>query len=560
MAIVPTLVAKAEDPTISPYIGHPFTEIPLSQPDGASAVYPMISAPLNRDKIVESLTGSDARLVRRKLGTLEIPIDWIDGDRKAQIEKLYHDARTVYLSPNAGPETLYSFPLQGDLTDFMGNRTGLAQATRGASRFVWDDEDRVFRSWSSAQAAFPINGKWERYYASMPVIENEVSDPHPTSTSHGWLTTSGTCSFTYTEDRLSPVLSQRQVTNQKGTVFALAGGSVANTIRIVASAITNSEDIMATVCAAWEGTAKFSICDSSGGTAYAQETVEGDGRFKLVRLVYDNAFNLSSCSIRIDFSDAGATVYQGMHIGPVFIGSSGSSGLADYRGPDWAQHTTAMTQDGLEDTGGPVHYLPAFTLSFFARYQTYAGWVQWDTADPNRFYIWQANNYMAVQHRGSGSVFTSLSTFFPDISDGDWMHVCLTATSDGGGTSGLLLYLNGQAHPTTSHTWEASLIGSNLRIGRIGGGGVYTNSQGGVSHVRLDQRAWSADEVKDHYDTYFKDAGRGINEPLFMKELIIEDLEWECRTGGSGDQWTGVIRLRELGPTDAAGMVRRVVD
>ena len=108
MAFKPSIVAKPLDPTAAPYLGFPLTEIVLEQDNGEGAVIPIVPPADNRDKILEATDGVDKQVVRRKLNTVEMGIDYISADKKALIERLYHDGRTVYNGlPNPFVATRY---------------------------------------------------------------------------------------------------------------------------------------------------------------------------------------------------------------------------------------------------------------------------------------------------------------------------------------------------------------------------------------------------------------------------------------------------------------------
>jgi hypothetical protein len=146
-----------------------------------------------------------------------------------------------------------------------------------------------------------------------------------------------------------------------------------------------------------------------------------------------------------------------------------------------------------------------------------------------------------------------MAAAFPTINDGDWVHCAIT-----GGQHGLRLYINGVIHPTGMNAnWVAKTRGAQLKIGRAGSYGLMDS---GLSHFRIDRRAWTAEEVVDHYDTYFADPGRGAVEPTFGKEMVIDEMEWELRPGGGNNQWLGKVILRELGVEEDFAPMQRQED
>jgi len=208
---------------------------------------------------------------------------------------------------------------------------------------------------------------------------------------------------------------------------------------------------------------------------------------------------------------------------------------------DWSDGVLTGT-DVVANTDTVKHLLTDATFSWFG---------QFTKRDTTPFMIGAATWKMYVAIRAStDELFVSFSSGFPTVSfpaiaaefgmvEGDWYHYTLTL-----GDNGAHLYVNGVAHSTGGATWNTKDYGHALHIGYNTEAAL---DAGGISHLRCDGRAWSAEEVVDHYDTYFADAGRGVVEPLFGRQLLIESADWSPLSVSTGAQWRGTLVLRELG-------------
>ena len=548
MPFKPSLVALPVDPTAFPYLGYPLTEIVLEQENGEGAALPSLPTPDSRDKIIEAVTGSDVRVNRRKLADVEFDIDYISAAKKAEIERLYHDARSIYLSPNFGPDTMWSFPLQRSTDDFSGNKT--MSTIRTCENHEWDAIDKVFRSFDDNKPSLVFHGAWSRYFKSRSAYRNYATKPHPDSASTGWAIGSGSPVISYTEDIKTPLLSNRGVTNAEGVtlVTAPSGASLSTIIHISTASLLTTRSIGCCFPMAWKGLVAVSLQDVGGAAVYDSAALTGDGTFQLIRLSGLNSNASNDAEIKIYFSDT-TTENQLAMIGPVSIGNAGSTGIGQF--PDWSDGT-ARLNDLTSETDTIDNIFAEASFSFFFQWsEINNGLVHWGSTPHIKIIKWEIGSIVVGVTAGS-KAFASVDSQF-GISKGDWVHCVVTL-----GVNGINLYINGQAHSANgTYQFDPEHYDHSLVLGYYGG---YTLDDSGMSHVRADRKEWTASEVIDHYDTYFKDFGRGVIEPVYGKEMIIDEMEWVPRAGGNSDQWLGRIILRELGVEEDFAPMQRQED
>lgn len=545
MAFKLELVAPRELAASNPYLGFDVTKIVLEQPNGEGAALPALPSPDDRSKVLESVIGSDSKVERNKRAELEFEVDYIDGAKKAEIERLFHDGRDVYINPNFDQSTRWSFPFLRDVTDVTGRRT--VAVNHSSAQYQWDEVDKVMRSWAANDGAWAFHGAWSRYWTGSTGVDNQADKRHPDSTSTGWSTIVGTATIAYTEDILTPVLARRNTTNQKGVAKVegqYSGGTAAIIEATASSSINASLDLAMSVVIAWSGRIILLAKDSAGNTV-GSETVTGDGTFQMLHVGGPNTSGGTSASLQIVFLDT-TTQYQTALIGPVCIGSS-LDALGDPVFDGWNEGgdlNDIIRSDSVEDLA------PEWTISFFARYATHRlGWLEKGSPDVLKILKTEAagTDSLTITHidnagAGTNTSFANLASS-NGLSEGDWFHVALVATI----ANGFQCYINGSLFGTggTLNSW---FPGDYLRFGNVAGTRGL-GAKGGISHMRMDARPWSASEVRDHYHTYFTDAGRGIVEPVFGRLGRIVDLDFDrARSGGADNAWqyTGSITWVEL--------------
>lgn len=551
MAFRASLVAFEENAGAFPYLGLPFTEVVIQQPDGADASNPGAIVLESRDSVLEATDGSDGLVVRRKITGVELDVDFVDFATKEALERLKHDGRSIYLCPNVGQQTRWSFPLQRSLLDFLGRKT--VACTRASAAYVWDAADQVMRSWDDDEPALSFHGRWLRYLRTGESAANRATKPHPDSTSHGWTNFIGTAAMAYSESVLTPVLARRGITNGKGVLSVYCDGTLTAGIRHSnGTALSAGSPIGATLLICAQGAITVQLRDSAGGAIRDTVSFQGTGKWRLITLSHLNSGGATTAVVEVYFLSANGQK-QAALVGPIFIGNCNNLERLN----DW--HDGTMAADSIAEADTVDHLLTNFTLS----------WMQMrvDAADQGVCAIgstnvlevqWTASDGIQVNSPGATSpvTFTAVSSMSGALV-GDWTHFVLRGSQ----ADGLELFVNGAAHSNNgAEMWEPADFGHELYIGRIRSV-ARALQRGGISHLRLDARAWSDKEVVDHYHTFFSDRGRGIVEPLFGKELHIESLEFEPRTGDGEIQWLARIDLRELGPTDGlAGMIRQEGD
>ena len=546
MAFKGTLVAFEEEAAAYPYLGFPFKEIVLHQPNGEDASNPDSISIESRDRVTEGITGSDVAVVRRKLTELILPIDYVDSDTKAEIERLVHDGRPVYFCPNVGPDTLWSFPFQRGLKDFAGKRT--LACTRTGDHFVWDATDRVFRVFDDDEPAISFHGHWSRFLRVQSGIDNHLAFPHPNSTLTGWSVSSGTATITYTESIKAPVLSRRAVTNGKGVAFVDVPASGSTVIKNTSAAtLSTTLPVVGTVCLAWKGDIYVSLTNPAGTTIYEiTGPLTGDGKFQLIKLAGANSDATNQAEIRITFADS-ALEKQTAFIGPALVGNSVATIAVD----DW--HDGTSNPDVISESDTVETLVTDMTVSMFWKLSDYrSAMVQIGSTNFVKITAGSTADSIQVWTMGATSpvTFTLITTTF-GVAIGDWVHLAFVFDD-----AGIKLYVNGVAHVLNdTEKWEPITMDKSIDVGLI------TNlflTDSGISHLRCDGVAWTAQEVLDHYHTYFADQGRGIVEPMFGKICRIEEMIWEPRLGSSEIQWVGSLIVKELGPdADLAPLIRQ---
>lgn len=557
MAFRPTLVALEEVGSSYPYLGLPFTEIALSEPGGADASNPHkggIGIEI-RDKITEGVTGADSVVPRRKLTVIELPeVDYVTPDTKAQIERLIHDGRPLYFCPNVGPDTRWSFPLQRSLADFMGRKT--VANTRTGALYCWDAADQVMRSWDTDEAAFAFGGAWSRFLRTQSAMVNAASKPHPDSVSTGWSTAVGSPSIAYSESVLTPVLARRGVTNGKGVtaIYCPVGGTAAETIHIATGAISGASPMCCSFLMKHQGSITARLTNSVGAVL-GSKTVQGNGQWHLIQVYYANGTAETTAAIRLVFNETTAKK-QAALVGPVFIGNCNSYSMVDW-------HSGTADDDLPQATDTVKHLVTDMTVTWFAKRPpieiTGNGYFVIGASSGNWINVGFASGAtMSVFNSGPVSPvsFTNIWTL-GGVGYGEWAHFALTFSDD----LGIALYVNGVPHAANgTYAWDPIDFLDDLVVGRQTGT-VRCLDGAGMSHLRMDARAWSAQEVIDHYDTYFKHFGRGIVEPAFGKVFRIDSVDWSPRFGSGDVQWLASMTLIEVSADENfAGMIRQEGD
>lgn len=546
MPFKPTIVAMPEDPTESPFLGFPLTEIVLEEPGGNGAAIPSIPKVDSRDKLTEATDGSDVLVRSKKLRDMAFDIDYISTAKKEQLERLIEDGRTVYLCPNVGPDTEWSFPLMRSLSDFMGRKT--MANTRAEANYFWDETDKVMRSWENNETAFMLNGRWQRFLRTTYASTNRAAYPHPNSTSTGWTVFSGSPTISYTEEILTRCLSYRQVTGNKGVTVVQAPNGVACTIKHAATGLDTTNDVVATIVCKWYGQIVVYL---KGPTSIYEITssITGDGTWQTIHLGGANADSASTADVYISLVDA-AGKRQVMLIDTVYIGNDNRA-YAHPKIPDW--HDGTSVQDAIANTDSNDLIPTDLTISFMAKY----------AEDMRNGYFYCGSSLSAYINYGPTLVFTHPGALSPQLfsnldtnfslSPGDWFH-CVIRCSHAGGIE---LFINATAHPSnsTSAEWEPMNFGSTLNIGTVGTGASL--DQGGMCHLRCDTVAWTDQQIQDHYDTYFHEKGMGVIEPVFGKPMYIESMQLDPILASGEVHWVGQIILRGLSAGDDYASIQR---
>lgn len=553
MPFRPTLVALSEDATDYPYLGFHVLEIPIMQHNDENAGIPKAIGFESRDKFSEGVTGADTKVDRRKLADLEMTIDFVSAEVKAEIERLQLDGRTVYFCPNMNAETRWSFPLQRSLEDFTGNKT--LENTRAGDAYLWDPVDKVFRVFDDDEPQLGFHGAWSRFLRTQSNQPNKATNPFPAAVGHGWTVVAGTVTFTYSEDMLTPILSRRSETGSNGVLFCEGAGGLTASIKHGSVAISSTLSVVGSICMAWTGDAVLILKDGASGTTYDTVLVAGDGTFQLTHLSGINSNAATSAEIVVVLADTNVQD-QSIIIASVLISNGRNNTETKPRVIDWS-FPTSGNPDLIEETDSVVPLITEGTLTFFAQMaDTTVGYVQIGNVGKRlEIFFHEDDHFSIIFTGGTSKSFSSMTSEF-GLVVGQWYHFALTMGADGG----FSLYVNGEAHSTNgSVAFESGYFDSTLVLG-FGSGGYLDNS--GISHLRLDGKEWTQQEVKDHYATYFKGAGRGVVEPLFGKELVIEAIDWVPNTvsdSGAGDvHWRASMVLRELGPVvGLAGLQRQ---
>lgn len=548
MPFRPTLVALREDADGYPYLGFHVTEIALMEPGNKNenAGVPQSVGVESRDKISEGVTGEDTKIDRRKLAFMEMLIDFVHDDVKAEIERMQVDGRTVYFCPNMGPDTVWSFPLVNSLSDFTGNKVLVND--RSFAAYWWDESDRVIRSVSTNETIFPFRGAWNRYLLTQSGMANEAEFPVPDSLmfsiASGALVSSGVSS-----DFPTPILENRGTSDDKVYFASKAAGGTVSLATDSNTGMGTTNDICAAITCAWSGLASFLLYDIAVSSLVDSVTgVQGDGKMQIIRLA---GANPGASQYRLVVTLQDYAIAQTLMVGSVFFGESDHvSGSADAKCLDWAKPTTSDSDDVKDDgSSTPAPRIGDATISFFFKWTgTVAGILQ--IGDSPYLRVWKISNDTIAVYDSAG-----LSKSFASISlaDGEWGHFALVLSDT------ISLYVNGDLHPSSGSAFGPLDYGDELYVG-CESGGVHHLDGSGLSHMRMDRGAWTEEDVQNHYDTYFNSAGRGVVEPLFGRKLLIEDLVWKGTFASGGTQWRASAILQELGPAEGLVAMNRQED
>jgi len=550
MAFKPTLFAPEEAGSSYPYLGHPTTEIVLEQPNGEGAVDPSLPDPDDRSRIAENAIGGDVYVNRAKRVEIEFTIDYIDAEKKAEIERLYHDGRDVYVCPNRNQNTRVCLPLMRNIEDTTGRRVmSLSQAGTPSH---WDEADQVMRTWGTGEGMFPFHGIWSRYWTSGLGSDNKSPQPAPDSGAHGMTVNTGVVTFTYTEDVLTPILARRGITNGKGILHVQADttGGICEFRHQSASTISTTSNVTGSILIQFTGFIEFDLRNHGGSVTYDSTIVEGNGRWMLIKLGGANTNATNNTEIGVKFLTS-ATRRASCLVAGVYLGNDSGSLSGEVRGDDWSQG--GIDPGFIIDNDAARNWCTEFTISFAAKYTVgRCGFFELGSGPSIYSRKSGANDLILGLSNavGGSSTFTlpNMSSYVtPAMSEGDWYVVHFTV---GESTK---FYINGQPTALNSGAFESYDPGNQLRLGNVFGASYLPSS--GMSHFRMDAVAWSAQEVEDHYDTFFAGAGRGIIEPAFGRLGRISEIDFDGARMGSGDeQFVGSLVWTELEVEDDAPM------
>ena len=547
MPFKPTFVSPGEDPGAAPWLGFPRTEIVMEQPNGEGAATPTGIEYEDRARTSENVIGGDVRFNRRKVVSVSFDIDFIDAAKKAELERLYFDNRDVYLCPNYGVDTRLSIPFQRSENCITG-RPG--SYTRTGREYIWDEEDQIMRAWDANDIPLGFHGHWSRYFKTTNGWDNRLAVPHPALAGVGWTVAAGTCTLAYNGEYLSPVMRQRTVTNAEGimTVDASGGGGTVQIEHATGATLNTTNNVTGNVLIRCQGLITIDLMDVGTATIYDSTTFIGNGRWELIKLDGANSNATNDAKLRITFLGTTSTRSQTAFIASSYISNDQGSLGGEVPVPDWADAGGLAV--GTMTNGDTIDFFNAhWTISFFTKF---------DEARTGYFTIGSGGASISMRKSGTqqfeiyypdgaggtiGAQVNNIDTLF-GLSDGDWFHVA--AINNG---NHIRVYINGVTIGLTITNPESELIDDWFRIGNVFGGNYMENS--GISHWRVDNAAWTTDQLQDHYDTYFESAGRGVIEPAFGRLGYISELNFDgARVGSGQDQWVGSVTWTEL-ETDA---------
>jgi hypothetical protein len=510
------------------------------------------------DYVQRDTLGSLSRVQRIHARGIKLALDKITTLQKRDIELLRESRRPVYFCPNIGRHTTHSFP-------FTRSEKSLINAaptvTRGGNAYVWDEREQVMQKFSANKAAMGFNGHYSRYLRTTFAQANFANRPHPTSAGVGWTLSAGSGSAAYSSAIASPVLAQSNIGGQEGVAVLEAQTSATKTVFDM-SATGLSTTLMLVGSVVIRGYGQVIIYLYSSATPVAASVVTLNGNWQLVKLYGQNLAASTNASIKIEFQDVdtGANQYQcAAQVGPVLItnGNESTAATMTEYGADWVD-TSAVGAETLMTTDDEVLGAEN-TVSFITR---------WSLAQLGFFYLQGTNTWKASKTPTLGSpadalrmqwgdgiyrTFSTISASVPGMSAlavGDWIHVAFVQSRNvSTGISSGTLYVNGQPHATPITNVGTAGVGggTNLIIGRAQGVGQALNDSG-LSMFRIDNVAWSPQEVLNHYHTYFSNVGRGVVEPMFGREFSIEHLALEPDGfDNDGQRWSGDLELEQSG-------------
>ena len=551
MSFMIELNSPARTPIGTGDYGFPIANVQIISPDGHPAVDPVLISPEPKDVGYEPGFGADQKIHDRKRQAISLDIDWIDGDTKQAIDELMWNGRDVYICANYNARTMFSFPFFRDDTDLMGNET--LTLTRSATAYEWDPVDRVMRKWDSATLRHGFHGLYPRHLVTGLGYTNRATKPHPDNTTTGWTNVTGTTNISYTEEVLSPVLSQRGVANQQGVthINAVRGTIGGAAVKHTASSITTTDDLCASLVIRCAGEVEIRLRDSAGTTSetktYAAGTLED---WTLVELSGANGSSGTTADILIIFKDGQPATLdrsQNAYIGPVMISHKGTTG----RPPVFAWHTGTALIDTLQGTSKD-RFCSAITISFVTRYKPWElGWMRANAAASPYLAVWKNDDGHAtfpdafrVDWNNAGTAdsraFADIATEY-GLSDGDDMHVVVRLSP-----SQVDLFINGVAHSSNGNDADLPQKWPNaMNMGYSTNERALDGSY--LALMRADGYAWTDAEIQNHYHTYGDPYGAQTISRLVGRLFTIDNAQWRLRSVSSGvHQWIGRLDLREL--------------
>lgn len=465
----------------------------------------------------------DARAKRRQVlltGTLT-------PEQYGKLTQFREDSRSVYLCPNFDESTFLSIPFFASAESIAG--INLTPTNYTQELFTWDHEAQVMRTVGLGDPSTE-GGPFGRYGRAIRrrQFANYTSYAFPTTTSTGWTATANG-SVSHDPDWPSPVLGRRNSATECGVanLDALATG-VATFEHSTTS--TLNQDMGASLLLMTPRDIQVELLRHDGTTAQTKNVSATNGQWILVKLQGTQSGSGTSAKVKITATNSNLGGYL-IRVACIAIGPCDSDQIM----PDWVPFGTS-TAIQLTASDGPTPNSEALTVSCMFKYSNATSAIDATIADGYGFLrLGSSAMFMRMDYS------TATLTFDPTGSDpatcqplidlattpqaftlGDFIHIVCTSTR-----TARKIYVNGVLLETDSTTLNGGLLGNTKTVGYGGDDKYEAFDNGGMCLLRCDSRAWDADEVTRHYNTFGTPIGQAIIRQVYGRSFEIAELSAE---------------------------------
>jgi hypothetical protein len=440
-----------------------------------------------------------------------------------ELMRLKDEGRAVWLNPNVGATTIWSVPCFRSLKAMVG--PDLAYS-RSDNYFAWCSERREIQLYPVDVVPSLFGGPYGRYTRPGNLaFLNKADTPTPTAGGHGWSINTGTPVLAFESEVQSPLVSRRLASlddlgGMTKIEFATAGGS-SQAVEHPATGLTSAANIGAVVYIQTPRQLSVSLLKADASTSDSV-IVSASPYVQQIRLAGAQSAGGTTAKLLVAGVGLSTTKYA-CFAGPVWIGNTINSVNSTPIMPDF---TDGLNEPPAETTnqaiGAEINMHP-LTFSCIARRASHASCLLELGASSSvahlLVFVEDTANGQVRAHYDTTPFTSSYSNLDSLISEGDYFHLVVVIDDDD-----QRIYINGTEVVTDTNALTDGLMTDKKALSRSNS---CHEGGGGMMLARLDQHAWTDDEVTEHYLTYFQPIGRNYIAPNFGKTFRITDLDFE---------------------------------